>query len=353
MHPSPRGWLPRRANRTCGPTRRAANERPTRSTRDDRRGRDRMVRTEDLAGVPPRFGNGQPAVDVEREEAADVLPLVGEVEVHVPRLPRLERGLHAADGVADRSLRLLVRRHPDGEREELRLHRIERAVAGTRAPERAAEVADLDRDEEVSRTRHRRLRRVPRPSRGSRSGARAVTRAGKRLLRVGVELPGPAAGIVAKVSISGSSASSGARSAGPSASSPMYAASTTTKLRPRSGSGMNSGIGGSGGARPTEVTSSGRRPPSRARRQEPLGFLHAARTSRPRRARVTGKSLNSIAVTMPKLPPPPRSAKKRSRSLSGSARIGAVGGDDLDRRDGVRRRGRTCGPSQLIPPPSV
>ena len=39
-----------------------------------------MVRTEELAGVPPRFRDGQPAVDVEREQAADVVSLVGEVD---------------------------------------------------------------------------------------------------------------------------------------------------------------------------------------------------------------------------------------------------------------------------------
>ena len=54
------------------------------------------------------------------------------------------------------------------------------------------------------------------------------------------------------------------------------------------------------------------------------------RAPRPRRPR------NSITVTTPKLPPPPRSAQKRSGWWSASTRTQAsVGGDELERGDGV------------------
>ena len=68
-----------------------------------------------------------------------------------------------------------------------------------------------------------------------------------------------------------------------------------------------------------DVTSSGASRSSRARRRA------RARTppgpdQPPAKTSVIGKSLNSMAVTTPKLPPPPRSAKKRSGSWVWSTR---------------------------------
>ena len=51
-----------------------------------------------------------------------------------------------------------------------------------------------------------------------------------------------------------------------------------------------------------------------------------------------GNSRSSIAVTTPKLPPPPRKAQNRSISAGVGAEKPAVGGDDLDRLDVVGRQ---------------
>ena len=77
-------------------------------------------------------------------------------------------------------------------------------------------------------------------------------------------------GITPVVSISGSRSRSGCSSAAPSPASPRWIASTTTNLRPRSGSGM-SGIGGSISSRPTVVIDSGIRGASRCQAAQHLG----------------------------------------------------------------------------------
>ena len=66
----------------------------------------------------------------------------------------------------------------------------------------------------------------------------------------------PTGGTIANVSIAGPSARSGASSSAPSASVPMYTASTTANFPPRRCSGSSSS-GGNWRIRPTEVISSG------------------------------------------------------------------------------------------------
>ncbi len=76
---------------------------------------------------------------------------------------------------------------------------------------------------------------------------------------------------------------------------------------------MNS-AGGNWKRRPTEVTSSGVVSVQSRQAASTRPASSHGQIIQPAKASVIGKSLNSIAVTMPKLPPPPRSAKKRSRS---------------------------------------
>ena len=61
---------------------------------------------------------------------------------------------------------------------------------------------------------------------------------------------------------------------------------------------------------------------------------------------------NSNEVTMPKLPPPPRSPQNRSAFDSGLAVTSAVGGDDVGREQVVERQ-PVLALSQPLPPPSV
>ena len=68
----------------------------------------------------------------------------------------------------------------------------------------------------------------------------------------------------------------------------------------------------------------------------------------------TGCSAYSNDVTTPKLPPPPRSAQKRSGFSSlRCAHDARVGGHDLGGDAGCRRSGRPSCVSQPMPPPSV
>ncbi len=79
-----------------------------------------------------------------------------------------------------------------------------------------------------------------------------------------------------------------------------------------------------------------RRAAGRSTRAAPLTRARMGRTALRRRARRPGWTANSIAVTTPKLPPPPRSAQNRSGWCSWSARTSvALGGHELERGDGV------------------
>ena len=96
-------------------------------------------------------------------------------------------------------------------------------------------------------------------------------------------------------------------------------------------------MGGSWRMRPTEVTSSGVVSVQSRQAVSTRSERSQGQISQPAKTSSSGKSSNSIAVTTPKLPPPPRSAKKRSRLVGVVDAVElAVGGDELDRRDGVR-----------------
>ena len=66
--------------------------------------------------------------------------------------------------------------------------------------------------------------------------------------------------------------------------------------------------------RPTEVTSSGVVSVQSRQAVSTRSDSSQSQIIQPAKTCSSGKSSNSIAVTTPKLPPPPRSAKKRSRS---------------------------------------
>ena len=85
-----------------------------------------------------------------------------------------------------------------------------------------------------------------------------------------------------------------------------------TMLRPRSGSGIRS-IGGNWRMRPTDVISSGVVSVQSRQAVSTFSDCSQGQMSQPAKTVSSGKSVYSKAVTMPKLPPPPRSAKKRSR----------------------------------------
>ena len=162
----------------------------------------------------------------------------------------------------------------------------------------------------------------------------------------------PTGGMSSKVSISGPRARSGARISAARSASSTIAPSISTTPRPRRKSG-SSGSGGSCMIRIEVVTESG------------ASAVHSRQACSTSRARSHGNSImpaytlrigissNSIATTAPKLPPPPRSAQKRSGFSwreACSSRPSAVTTSAESRRLAARPYLR---PSQLRPPPSV
>ena len=125
-------------------------------------------------------------------------------------------------------------------------------------------------------------------------------------------------------------------SARPSASLPRSAAITTANERPRANAGHVGDRREVHDRRPRHELLGQRRAAARSTRAAPRRRARTGRTARRRRARRPAWTSNSIAVTTPKLPPPPRSAQNRSGSLSASVRTRlAVGGDELERGHGV------------------
>ena len=123
-------------------------------------------------------------------------------------------------------------------------------------------------------------------------------------------------------------------------------------LRPRNGSGMTS-MGGSWRMRPTDVISSGVVSVQSRQALSTSAERSQGKISQPAKTVSSGKSVYSKAVTMPKLPPPPRSAKKRSRWCVWSTRWNspsAVTSSIAVREFAARPCLRA---SQPMPPPSV
>ena len=92
-----------------------------------------------------------------------------------------------------------------------------------------------------------------------------------------------------------------------------------TISRPRSSSG-SSGSGGIRISRIAVVTSSGAPAAHSVQAVSTRSACDRSHIMIPAWTSVIGNSLNSIAVTMPKLPPPPRSAQNSSGSFSRSVR---------------------------------
>ena len=132
-------------------------------------------------------------------------------------------------------------------------------------------------------------------------------------------------------------------------------ASTRANALPRSGSGTS-------GRRREPHDPADRRHvlwnrlrPVPARSREPRAPARAGRRGRPAYTSAIGKRRSSTAVTIAKLPPPPRIAQKSSGSSVGrrSQRMAAVGVDDA-RSARIALAARPCfRASQLIPPPSA
>src|SRR5579871_4084406 len=119
--------------------------------------------------------------------------------------------------------------------------------------------------------------------------------------------------------MTGSSSRSGATSALPSPSGPTKTASTITKLLPRIGSGT-SGKGGKRRIRPTDVTSYGTVSAQSRQQRNTSPARSTGQNIAPAYSSGVGYSSISIAVTTPKLPPPPRTAQNRSGWFSLSSR---------------------------------
>ena len=75
-------------------------------------------------------------------------------------------------------------------------------------------------------------------------------------------------------------------------------------------------------------------------------------TSQPAYASVTGKRAISTSVTMPKLPPPPRSAQKSSAFVSGSARTTSPSAVTTSAERTLEDDSPYFRASQPMPPPS-
>ena len=150
--------------------------------------------------------------------------------------------------------------------------------------------------------------------------------------------------------MSGASARSGASAASASAAGPAKAPSTITNWPPRIGSGII-GSSGTDSSRSEVVSASG---------ATAVTSRHTGRTSA---ARSSGKNIapavssgsanrrNSIAVTTPKLPPPPRTAQNRSGSVSASTRRSTPSAVTMSTARTASAARPCLRPSQLMPPP--
>ncbi len=154
------------------------------------------------------------------------------------------------------------------------------------------------------------------------------------------------------VSISGPSARSGASSASASASSGTIATSTTTRFRPRSGSGII-GIGGSWRMRAHEVTASGVVSVQAFQAVSTRWESSHGQISQPATTSSSGNRRISSEVTIPKLPPPPRSAQKRSGSVSASVRTRRPSGSTISTAVSALAARPLRRASHPMPPPRV
>ena len=127
-------------------------------------------------------------------------------------------------------------------------------------------------------------------------------------------------------------------SSSPTAGSPVHANRTVSVVRPRSGSGKSGRSGSCMNA--TDVV-----PSSGSRVHQRLHVRRTAEASAPSNHRAPAYSSAcstrsiSTAVTMPRVPLPPRRPQNRSGcGLGGDATQHAVAGDDVERADGVGRQ---------------
>src|SRR3954447_2049234 len=109
--------------------------------------RDRVVRAEHVARVVLRLDRLQAPQRALREKRARVGRPLGEVEVAPAGVPRVHRLDHALDVRLDSGGHLRRHRHPDREQRERAADLRERAVLGRRHTDRAAELAQLDRQQ--------------------------------------------------------------------------------------------------------------------------------------------------------------------------------------------------------------
>ena len=156
----------------------------------------------------------------------------------------------------------------------------------------------------------------------------------------------------AQVSISGSSARSAATASAPPSIDPANAPSTTTTERPA----RNGGRSGSGGRcmiRNEVVISSGALRVHSCQVRSTSAWRSYGHRNMPAYTSAYGYRRNSIAVTTPKFPPPPRSAQNRSAWSSAVARTSAPSGVTSSIAVTLFAARPCLRESQLRPPPSV